>query len=145
MATAKHKLTGVPENAIPPVGTEERKMLELYLSGEAVSEQRLCDEFGRNYRVPLQYLRGDKYRYWHFISLKEKRVIEARYLDERHLSGDNELDALARAERKWQLKRDSKNEAKRGNIRLKRALKEYAEALHELYQLQKKKAQTYRR
>ncbi len=128
----------IPQNAIPEIGTVERAMLDLYMSGEHVPEQTLCDEFGRNYRSVQQKLRGDRYCHWLFIEVKEKGVIEARYLDPRHLSQDREQDALARAERRQELRRESLLDAINGASRVQTAFDELEVANQELFELQKK-------
>ncbi|PMO60355.1 hypothetical protein BCT06_12730 [Vibrio breoganii] len=134
------ELIGVPTEAIPPLGAPARQMLDMYLSGDAISEDELCEEFGRNYRTIFQALRGDRYLHWRFLDLVEDGVIEARYIDPRHLSQDRNLDALARAERKAELKSDSHREAMSGANRVKSAFEELEEArakLSELLELKK--------
>lgn len=131
----------VPEAAIPPAGTRARLMLDLFLTGDLVPEQLLCDQYGRNYRSLLQRLRGDDFNYWRFIEVKENNVIEARYLDARHLSGNYHLDQLARAERRKELKADSHTEAMFGASRVQKAFEELQEATQELKHLQKENAQ----
>lgn len=134
-------LLGIPETSIPPSGTNARKMLDLYLTGEKVSEQLICDSFGRNYRSTLQRLRGDDFNFWRFIDVRENNVIESRYLDPRHLSHSYELDSLARAQRRKELRIDSHNEAMLGASRVQKAFEELQEATQELNHLQKENAQ----
>ncbi|HCH0356862.1 MULTISPECIES: hypothetical protein [Vibrio] len=114
----------IPQNAIPKAGTQCRKMLDLFMGGDSIPEQQLCDEFGRNYRSYLQQLRGRSFQYWRFIDVRENGVIEYRYLDPRHLSKVRYLDALARAERRKELKKESHTEAMSGASRVKEAYKE---------------------
>lgn len=122
----------IPQAAIPAVGTIDRAMLDMFMAGETVPEQALCEEFGRNYRSYLQKLRGDRFHHWRFIDVKEHGVIEARYLDPRHLSGDRYLDALARAERRKELKKESHTEAMSGASRVQQAYKDLEAANEEL-------------
>ncbi|MCG9632270.1 hypothetical protein [Vibrio sp. Isolate30] len=129
------ELIGVPTEAIPPLGKPERQMLDLYLEGDAVSEDELCERFGRNYRSIQQRLRGDRYLHWRFIDCVEDGVIESRYIDPRHLSQDRTMDALARAERKAELKSDSHKEAMNGANRVKSAFEELEEAKAKLFEL----------
>jgi hypothetical protein len=127
-----HLYSEIPQNAIPEVGTIDRAMLDMFMTGEAIPEQTLYDEFGRNCRSYLQKLRGDRYSHWRFIEIKENGVIEARYLDPRHLSGDRYLDSLARAERRKELRKESHIEAMNGASRIQQAYKELEEATEEL-------------
>ena len=124
-------------NSIPPMGSKHRQMLDLYMSGEVVQEDILCDKFGRNFRGVFQALRGDKYYHWRFIDIQhENGIIEARQIDSRHLSQDPILDSLARAERRKELKADSFKEAVAGANRVKPSYDEYMEAsdfLNELH------------
>ena len=141
METTNRLLLGIPDSAIPSNGSRPRQMLELYLTGEQIAEQFLCDEFGRNYRSVLQRLRGDDFNFWRFIEIRENNVIEARYLDPRHLSGSYDLDQLARAERRKELRADSHTEAMLGASRVQKAFEELREADKELVTLQKENAQ----
>lgn len=134
-------LVGVPEEAIPPAGSRARLMLDLFLTGEKIPEQLLCDQFGRNYRSLLQRLRGHDFYFWRFIEVRENNVIEARHLDPRHLSGSYHLDQLARAERRRELKADSHTEAMFGASRVQKAFEELQAATQELNNLQKENAQ----
>lgn len=128
-------LIGVPVEAIPPVGTPARRMLDMYLGNDAVAEDELCEVFGRNYRSTLQMLRGDRYLNWRFLDVVEDGVIESRYIDPRHLSQDRNLDALARAERRAELKAESFKEAVHGANRVKPAYEELEEARAKLFEL----------
>ncbi|EHZ2536568.1 TPA: hypothetical protein NKQ48_000879 [Vibrio parahaemolyticus] len=128
----------IPQNAIPRVGTQCRKMLDLFMGGDSIPEQQLCDEFGRNYRSYLQQLRGRQFQYWRFIDVRENGVIEYRYLDPRHLSKVRYLDALARAERRKELKKESHTEAMSGASRVRQAYKELEAANDELEALKRK-------
>ena len=120
---------GIPEEAIPATGTKFRKALDLYMTGEEVTEQCLCDTFGHKFRSVHQALRGDKYLHWNLISVKgDDGNIYSRYLDQRHLSGNREEDALARAERKKELKAQSHQEAMLGASRVTVAFEELEEA-----------------
>ena len=132
----KFNLQGVPENAIPPAGTKHRIMLDLYLTGEEVKEDTLVRLLGRNCRGTFQALTGDRFGYWHFIDVLEDGKIDARYLDKRHLSGDYEQDALARAERKVIFKTKSHKQAKGGAIRERKALAELEKSHIELNALE---------
>lgn len=133
-------LLGIPTEAIPPAGKPVRQMLDLFLMGDEVPEQHLCDQFGRNYRSLLQRLRGDAYLNWRFIDVIDNGTIEARYLDPRHLSQDRRLDALARAERKKELKAESHKEAMEGASRIQVAFEEFTEASEKLCEMQVQQA-----
>lgn len=128
---------GIPTEAIPAIGTNARKMIDLYQAGDEIQEQSLCDIFGRNYRSILQRLRGDAFLHWRFIPIEKNGVIEARRLDSRHLSGDRYQDALARAERKKELKTESHQEAMLGASRVVPAYEDLIEATQKLAELEK--------
>lgn len=135
-------LLGVPFEAIPLNGTQSRSMLNKFITGDSVPEQDLCDEFGRNYRSHLQQLRGDRYLHWRFIDERDaQNIIVARRLDTRHLSGDRKLDALARAERRKELREDSHREAVDGASRVRSAYAELEEANQILAELKRENAQ----
>ena len=128
---------GVNLNSIPPIGSKHRQMLNLYMSGEIVPEDTLCDKFGRNFRGIFQALRGDKYCNWRFVDIQDENgVIEARQIDLRHLSKDPIQDSLARAERRKELKADSFKEAVAGANRVKPSYDEFIEATELLSKLQ---------
>ncbi|HCG5122608.1 TPA: hypothetical protein NJY92_002951 [Vibrio parahaemolyticus] len=127
----------IPQNAIPQADTQCRKMLDLFMTGESVPEQQLCDEFGRNYRSYLQQLRGKPFQFWRLISVREKGVIEYRYLDQRHLSKVRYLDALARAERRKELSKESMIDAMNGASRTHLAYQEFEAANDELEALKR--------
>ncbi|MGR5238026.1 hypothetical protein [Vibrio alfacsensis] len=127
----------IPQGAIPNIGTPCRKMLDLFITGERIQEQKLCDEFGRNYRSYLQRLRGKHFQYWRFVDVRENGIIEYRYLDSRHLSGDRYLDALARAERKKELSKESLTDAMNGASRAQLARQELETAKDELEALKR--------
>jgi len=131
----------IPEAAIPEIGSKPRLMLDLFMTGGVISEQALCDKFGRNYRSILQRLRGEKYHYWYLIPVKENNVIEARYLDPRHLLSNRNQDALARKVRRKELKQESLNEAINGASRVQKAYEEFEEARTKLAELEKENAQ----
>ena len=131
------KFQGVPTEAIPPLGAKARIMLDLYLTGEEIPEQKLCDLLGLNFRSVLQRLRGDRYLNWNLITITQDGEIFSRYLDSRHLSGDRNMDALARAERKQQLKEESLNVAILGADRVKFAYEDFKEADIYLAELKK--------
>lgn len=126
---------GIPAEAIPAMGTLARAMLDLYMTGEDITEQILCDEFGRNYRSLQQRLKGDRFLHWNLIPILEDGEINRRYIDPRHLSGDRCQDSIARAERKKELKSDSHKEAMTGASRVSSAFEDYMEASQYLDQL----------
>jgi hypothetical protein len=129
MIISNTEYLGVNLSSIPPMGSKHRQMLNLYMSGEVVQEDILCDEFGRNFRGIFQALRGDKYCHWRFVDIQDENgIIEARQIDSRHLSQDPILDSLARAERRKELKADSFKEAVAGANRVKPSYAEYMEA-----------------
>jgi hypothetical protein len=129
MTISNTEYLGVALDSIPPLGSKHRQMLNLYMSGEIVQEDTLCDKFGRNFRGIFQALRGDKYCHWRFVDIQDENgIIEARQIDSRHLSQDLILDSLARAERRKELKADSFKEAVAGANRVKPSYDEYIEA-----------------
>lgn len=136
------KYQGVPIEALPATDSKARAMLDLYQKGVDVPEQTLCDLFGRNYRSILQRLRGDAFLNWRFISIEQSGVIEARKLDSRHLSGDRYQDALARAERKKELKSESHQEAMLGASRVALAYEDLVDAVQKLSELVKPTKET---
>tara|TARA_R100000544_G_scaffold31136_1_gene17381 strand:+ start:1862 stop:2332 length:471 start_codon:yes stop_codon:yes gene_type:complete len=137
MTISNTEYLGVNLSSVPPMGSKHRQMLDLYMSGEVVQEDILCDKFGRNFRGIFQALRGDKYCHWRFVDIQDENgIIEARKIDSRHLSQDPILDSLARAERRKELKADSFKEAVAGANRVKPSYDEYMEAsdfLNELH------------
>ena len=134
---ADFKYQGIPTEAIPASGTPARRMLDLYMSGNEIKEQLLCDEFGRNYRSLQQRLKGDRFLHWNLISILEDGEIDRRYMDPRHLLGDRYLDSIARAERKKELKADSHKEAMTGASRVGSAFEDFIEASQYLDDLKK--------
>ncbi len=129
MTISNTEYQGVNLESIPPLGSKHRQMLDLYMSGEIILEDKLCDKFGRNFRGVFQALRGDKYRNWRFVDIQDENgIIEARQIDLRHLSKDPVQDSLARAERRKELKADSFKEAVAGANRVKPSYEEYVEA-----------------
>ena len=128
---------GVPMEAIPASGTPARRMLDLYMTNSEVKEQRLCDEFGRNYRSLIQRLQGDRFLHWNLIPILEDGKIDRRYLDQRHVSGDRYLDSVARAERKKELKSDSHKDAMFGASRVCSAFEDLIDASNYLSELKK--------
>jgi hypothetical protein len=128
---------GIPTEAIPAEGSPARRALNLYMNGGEIEEQALYNELGLNCRSLLQRLRGDRFLHWNLISIKEDGEIIRRYLDPRHLSGDRYQDALARAERKKELKEDSHKEAMLGASRIGSAYEDLIEATQKLSELKK--------
>ncbi|MFA0349673.1 hypothetical protein AB4486_22495 [Vibrio sp. 10N.222.55.C6] len=129
-------LIGINEEAIPKFGTPHRQLLEMYLTGECVEEDEIVKVFGRNVRTLIQALRGDRFNHWRFISIYDSDgVISARHLDPRHLSQDRQQDALARAERRKELKSSSHRQAMKGAARVERAFDELQAASNELTDL----------
>jgi len=122
-----------PNEAIPPLGTNARQYLDLLALGE-VKENDAMVLFNGNQRSPIQDLGGDRYCNWFIRPIEnEQGVIIARKLNERHFSGDKQLDADARKERKRTLKECSHKQAKQGRIREKKAFQERAEAQKEFF------------
>ncbi|RHW76803.1 hypothetical protein [Colwellia sp. RSH04] len=122
-----------PNEAIPPLGTNARKYLDLLALGE-VKESEAMLLFNGNQRSPIQDLGADRYCNWLIKPIEnEQGVIVARKLDERHFSGDKQLDADARTERKRILKDRSHKQAKQGRIREPKAFKELTEAQREFF------------
>jgi hypothetical protein len=122
-----------PNEAIPPLGTNARQYLDLLALGE-VKESDAMLLFNGNQRSPIQDLGGDRYCNWLIRPIEnEQRVIIARKLDERHFSGDKQLDTDARKERKRTLKESSHKQAKQGRIREKKAFQEREEAQKEFF------------
>ncbi len=102
-------------------------------SGNEVSEDEIAREIGRNYRGPLQHLMGSTFQYWNVLSVRgEDGLIKGRKLDPRHLFGDPQQDALARAERKVVLAAKSHQDAVMGRVRESKALNRRVTAREEL-------------
>ena len=135
-AHMKVKLQSVPAHTIPPIGSKHRIMLELYLDGKEVRESDLTPKLGRNFRGIFQALTGDRFGHWHFIDVIENGIIEARYLDKRHLSGDYNQDKTARAERKIILKSKSHKVALLGASRVPKSQADLCKAYDELNELE---------
>lgn len=131
------KYQGIPSEAIPAMGTDARSMLDLYMSGNEISEQLLCDKFGRNYRSLQQRLKGDRFLHWNLIPILEDGEIDRRYVDPRHLSRDRYQDSIARAERRKELKADSHKDAMTGASRVGSAFEDYIKASQDLDELKK--------
>lgn len=122
-----------PNEAIPQMGTNARQYLNLLALGE-VKESEAMLLFNSNQRSPIQDLGGDRYCNWLIKPIvNEQGVIVARKLDERHFSGDKQLDSDARIERKRILKERSHKQAKQGRIRESKALQERTEAQREFF------------
>jgi len=122
-----------PNEAIPPSGTNARQYLDLLALGE-VKESDAMLLFNGNQRSPIQDLGCDRYCNWFIRPIENKdSVIDSRKLDERHFSGDKQLDADARAERKRILKDRSHKQAKQGRIREPKAFQELTEAQREFF------------
>ncbi|MFA0523896.1 hypothetical protein AB4517_09875 [Vibrio sp. 10N.222.52.C3] len=129
-------LIGIDEEAIPKYGTPARQLLDMYLTGAVVEEDEIVEVFGRNVRTLIQALRGDRYKNWRLINICDNDgVISARHLDPRHLSQDREQDALARAQRRKELKEVSHRQAMKGAARVERAFNELEDANNELTDL----------
>lgn len=126
-------LKGAPIAAIPKFGTNPHKLLMLLLSGDEVNEDDIAREIGRNYRGPLQHLMGPTFQHWNVLAVRgEAGLIKGRKLDPRHLSGDEQQDALARAERKVVLAAKSHHDAVMGRVRESKALSRRVTAREEL-------------
>lgn len=130
----KTTLTGVfPTHSIPSIGTKARKYLDLLFEG-VVKESEAMLLFNGNQRSPIQELGGDRFGNWSIETIEnDYGIITARKLDDRHLSGDPNLDAEARKQRRKTLKETSHKQAKQGRIREPRASKELAEAQAECF------------
>lgn len=122
-----------PNEAIPLLGTQARKYLDLLARG-IVKEDNAMLLFNGNQRSPIQDLGSDNLCNWliHPIENEEGRII-ARKLDSRHFSGDKQLDNDARKERKRILKERSHKQAKQGRIREPKAFQELSEAQKEYF------------
>ncbi|MBR7890249.1 hypothetical protein J9B83_15210 [Marinomonas sp. A79] len=121
---------GLPLALIPTSNTPAvYAMLQLFADGRLHARDELNRLFGETYRSHLQQLRGDRYGYWLIHSLKQEGSrTTSLQLDPRHLASDPEQDAVARLERRSQLKRDSFTEAQQGWKRLPKAHKAMQEA-----------------
>ncbi|CCQ09297.1 hypothetical protein PALB_1340 [Pseudoalteromonas luteoviolacea B = ATCC 29581] len=114
-----------PMEYIPKVGTQAHKLLTvLAVDGTAKRAELALDPlFGENLRSPLQKLEGDQFGHW--LIHKVDGVLT---LDPKHLSGDPELDAAARRERRSKLKDKSHKDAVNGRKREPKAFEESTEA-----------------
>ncbi|UJX08186.1 hypothetical protein JHT19_14740 [Vibrio parahaemolyticus] len=92
-----------PDTAIPNIGTKAYDFLVELSSGEPIAKRDLLLKFGEAMRSPLQMLENDRYQFW-CIQRVDIQGEPCLQLDERHLSGVWELDAIARCERKLKLR-----------------------------------------
>jgi hypothetical protein len=127
--------SSAPDSAIPETHTTPFAMLMELSSGQPILRSHLVEIFTDTYRSPLQILEGDDCDHWliHRVKNDQKKVI-AYQLDWRHLSGDRELDAEARRERKKELKEISYKEANQGKKREPKALCELLKAKNEYFE-----------
>ena len=124
-------LSNAPVKAIPKSNTKAFRLLSILIDGEKHDRNRLILDplLGESMRSALQDLRGDKLLHWLIHSDVCKRTgAKIIQLDPRHLSGDIEEDAVARRERRKQLKEVSAKEAMHGRIREARAIREMSAA-----------------
>ncbi|MEZ9130392.1 hypothetical protein AB4262_10705 [Vibrio breoganii] len=115
-----------PESAIPKPGTNAYKYLSMIAESSVISERALMEAFEGRQRGALQQLGNETNEYWlihNVVSLTTGRIF-ARYLDERHLSGNRDYDAQARLERKKMLKTVSYIQAVNEAGRVPKARKE---------------------
>ncbi|MFC3096178.1 hypothetical protein DRW07_05280 [Alteromonas sediminis] len=124
------------QKSFPKRGTPARKLLELLSDGRAHDRNEIAQLIGEDMRSPLQDLRGKKYRYWyiHNVRIKGERQTFLK-LDPRHLSGDEQLDALARAEREVLYLLGSYSHAKSAYLRLTKLSRELVIAQTRLFEL----------
>jgi len=118
-----------PNIAFPDTTHDAFRMLMDLSSGEPVPPTVFSETYSHNFRSLLQQLRGGKFEHWFIHNTKD-----GYQLDWRHLSGDRELDAAARRERKKRLKEVSHKEASQGKKREPKALCEFLEANQEYFE-----------
>ncbi|MFM5230819.1 hypothetical protein ACET9H_16380 [Aeromonas media] len=136
------KLKAAPEWAFPRAGTKAHKLLMLMADGEPVSDEVIAREVGKHWERAIQTLRGEPHL-WRLISiLGPDGLIDARSLDQRHLSGCPDQDHRARAERGAELASLSHKGAMDGHARLPRTTRTLEERRRELAELERKDAPT---
>ncbi|EHH2534336.1 hypothetical protein J7X40_003824 [Vibrio parahaemolyticus] len=123
-----------PDTAIPNIGTKAYDFLVELSSGEPIAKRDLLLKFGEAMRSPLQMLENDRYQFW-CIQRVDVQGEPCLQLDERHLSGVWELDAIARCERKLKLRGESYKQARNETERLPLAKDKLAIAREESAQM----------
>ncbi|MDA8621368.1 hypothetical protein N9L48_01870 [Psychrosphaera sp.] len=124
-------LITAPQNTIPPSDSKPYKLLKLFSMGKHLARDELNKIIGGEVRIYLQDLWGDKYGYWliHKEMKEFKGKKQAHYsLDERHFSGDWELDKDARAIARRRYADRSLNDSKSGLKRIELAIIEKEKA-----------------
>lgn len=124
-----------PSTAFPDTSCKAFGMLIDLASGEPIPKAHFVAVYSDTFRSPLQQLEGDKCEHWLIHRIKDDKGITGAYqLDWRHLSGDRELDATARRERKKELKEVSYKEAEQGKKREAKAFCELLKAKNEYFE-----------
>jgi len=124
-------LLTTPIEFIPPTNTIAYKFLTLLADGKPHTKAEIIEALDDDPRSARQALTSETYGYWLIHNLGDKKGIYQ--LDERHLSGDPELDRDARTIALKQLKDRSKKQCERERKRYSRAIKEQVEA-YTMYQ-----------
>ena len=120
-------LLTAPNHCIPPQNTMAYRLLSLLADGKKHPKLEILFALGDDPRSARQALTSETYGHWLIHNLGVKKGIYQ--LDERHLSGDSQLDEDARAIARKQLKDRSKQQCERERKRYPKALKEQALAL----------------
>lgn len=126
-----------PSNCIPKPNSKAFVLLKILAGRKEWARDELCDLIGGDFRAYLQQLTGKKYGHWLIqMTMKEfKDKRQAFYaLDERHFSGNWELDMEARAiarkrysERAYKISRAGRRNEAQKLKELQAALKEFAQ------------------
>lgn len=118
MTDTFEKLVGIPAYSLPREGTKAHTLLMMYIHNEVVTEWEAAEAVGLNFRAVIQQLGNKKHHHWNILEeLGPDGKIAARRLDPRHLNGDRQHDAKARAERRRKLAALSYKLAKQGRKR----------------------------
>lgn len=120
-----------PSNALPPLGTQARLVLDLLSDGEPHPKTELITLLGDDPRSALQSLTGRTYGFWLIHNISDRNAVYQ--LDERHLSGCRQLDEDARVIAHKRLAERSKGQCQSEIKRLPKALREHA-VVSEQYQ-----------
>ena len=119
-------LLTVPLEFIPPPNTIAYRFLELLADGQSHAKAEILAALEDDPRSARQALTSATYGYWLIHNVGDKKGIYQ--IDERHLSGNLELDKDARAIAAKQLKDRSKRQCEKEMKRYNKALQEQAEA-----------------
>lgn len=127
-----NRYQGIPEAAIPPIGTDSRRALDLMIGDEPAQRSKLI-AIDDNIRRLLQPLEGEQYGYWVIDRIHEGGSRKATHFKINGVHFVSESDDLkARLGRKLVFKEKSHKQAKSETKRLAKAQKEFADTLVEM-------------